>query len=479
MPHRDPGLGGHRALLAILVVASLAFNLMPTMIAPAMPAIQDDLHATPTGVAWVLTGYLLAAAVGTPIVARLGDVHGRERTLLVTLAVFACGLIVAALGRTLPVLIVGRVIQGMVGGAILPLAFGLLRDRLPPERVASGVSVLTATMGVGGSAGLVIAGLVVDAFSYRALFWLGLAMTAVAGLLVSRLRPVRPRHSGQRVDWAGAALLGVALTALLLAIGRANAWGWTAPPTLAFAGAGLGLLGVWALLERAVAAPLVDMRLLRVRGVWIGNLVSLLSGCCMFGAFLLVPQFVQVPRVFGGYGFGASVTVAGVAMVPCSLALLVGGASAARVNRAVGARAALLGGFALAGGGYLLLIARHGELWEVVAAAATIGLGLGLVIATMAALVLRSVSLASTGEATSTTVIMRTVGGAVGAQVAAAVLAAHPVLGSGMPTEQGYLAAFALCAGVALAGLLVALALPRATRRRLSAVQIVNNQRNG
>jgi hypothetical protein len=197
----------------------------------------------------------------------------------------------------------------------------------------------------------------------------------------------------------------------------------------------------------------------------VADVSSLLNGCCQFGAFLLVPQFVQAPHVFGGYGFDASVAVAGLTMVPCSLAMLVGGACAAAAHRNVGPRLALIGGFVLAGGGFAALVPYHAALWQINVAVAVTGLGLGLVMATMGTLLLQSVPRSQAGEATSITVIARTVGGALGSQVAAAILASHLVLGSTTPSEQGYMAGFALCAAVALLGVAVAtLAPPRRAR---------------
>jgi EmrB/QacA subfamily drug resistance transporter len=461
-----PVLRDHRTLVATLIVATLAFNLVATMVAPAMPNIQEELGASTTGVAWVLTAYLLAAAVCTPLVARLGDILGHERVLLATLAIFAVGLLVSAFGQSLSVLVAGRVVQGTVGGAILPLAYALMRERLPADRLSVGVSVLTASMGVGGSAGLVMAGVIVDALSYRWLFLFGLAMTGVAAVLVTRLPPGVEQRIAARVDWLGAGLLAVALSALLIAIGRVDAWGWTGTRTLALIALSAVVLVLWALHERVAEQPLVDVRLLRRRGVWVADVSSLLNGCCQFGAFLLVPQFVQAPHVFGGYGFDASVAVAGLTMVPCSLAMLLGGACAAAVHRNIGPRLALCAGFALAGAGFGALLPFHGALWQINAAVAVTGLGLGLVMATMGTLLLQSVPRSQAGEATSITVIARTVGGALGSQVAAAILASHLVLGSSTPSERGYEAGFALCMGVALLGVAITTFAPgRAIRR--------------
>ena len=187
--------------LGVLLTGALAYALSQTMIAPAIPEIQNDLGTTTTLVTFALTAFLLAASVATPIMGRLGDMFGKERMLVITLIIFALGSLVCALSHSIALLIAGRAIQG-VGGAIFPLSFGIIRDEFPREKVATGIGLISATFGIGGGAGLVISGLIVDHFAYEWIFWLGL-IVAIAG---RRSRPIcsfpsrrsraRPRSTG-------------------------------------------------------------------------------------------------------------------------------------------------------------------------------------------------------------------------------------------------------------------------------------------
>src|SRR3954463_11844724 len=205
-----------------LVMAGMAFALSQTVVSPPLPEIQREFNADPSSAAWILTGYLLAASVATPIIGKLGDLFGRGRVLTVVLLVFALGSAVCALAGSLGVLVIGRVIQG-AGGGIFPLAFGIIREAFPPERVATAIGGISATFGIGGGVGLVIAGPIVSALGPSWLFWLGL-MALPAAFAIWRYVPQEETRPGARVDWAGAALLSVALASLLYGLSKANDW---------------------------------------------------------------------------------------------------------------------------------------------------------------------------------------------------------------------------------------------------------------
>src|SRR3954451_14668075 len=222
------GRQSYNLTLAVLVLSALAYALSQTLVAPALPEIQRVLHTTTTLVTFVLTGYLLSVSVATPIVGRLGDMFGKERMLVVTLVVFGAGSLVAALSHSIEVLIAGRVIQG-VGGAVFPLAFGIIRDEFPPEKVATGIGLISATFGIGGGAGLVLSGVIVDHLSYEWIFWLGLVVVLIAIVATYLFVPESPVKSPARIDWVGAALLSAGLGGLLFGMSQANRWGWGSP----------------------------------------------------------------------------------------------------------------------------------------------------------------------------------------------------------------------------------------------------------
>ena len=184
-----------RVVFLSLLLAGMAFALSQTVVSPALPEIQREFGADASSAAWILTGYLLAASVATPIVGKLGDLFGRGKVLTMVLLVFAAGSAVCALAPSLGVLVAGRVIQG-VGGGIFPLAFGIIRETFPPERVATAIGGISATFGIGGGVGLVIAGLIVEALGASWLFWLGL-MALPAAFAIWRYVPQRGDAAGR------------------------------------------------------------------------------------------------------------------------------------------------------------------------------------------------------------------------------------------------------------------------------------------
>ncbi|MCW2994548.1 MAG: transporter, partial [Conexibacter sp.] len=196
---------GAQATLAVLTLDAVAYALLQSSVTPAVPAIQRSLHASATASAWVITAFLLTAAIATPIAGRL-DVHGKQRVLTVVLGLMVAGTLLAALSRSLGVLIVARAIQG-VGGAVFPLAFGIVSDELPRERVSSGIGWVSAMLGVGTTAGIVVSGPIVAGFGYEALFWMALVPLAVAAIATAVAIPPSPSRGAGGVHWGAAALL--------------------------------------------------------------------------------------------------------------------------------------------------------------------------------------------------------------------------------------------------------------------------------
>jgi EmrB/QacA subfamily drug resistance transporter len=446
---------------AVLALAGATYAVLQSLVAPAIPEIQHEFHTSTTSAAWVLTAYLLSASIFTPVLGRLGDMFGKERMLVGTLVVLAFGTLLAAISTNISVLIAGRVIQG-AGGAIFPLAFGIIRDEFPRERIPHGIALISAILGIGGGLGIVLAGPIIDALSIHWLFWIPLVLIVIATVLAILFVPESPIKTPGRINWSGAALLSAWLTALLVGISEGSEWGWTDGRTLGLFAAAIILLVLWIANEQRAAEPLVDMDMMRIRGVWTVNASAFLIGAGMYSSFVLIPQFTETDAS-AGYGFSASVTQAGLFLLPCTVMMLVVSPFAGRMSARVGSRVPLIGGSVATCLAFVLLAVAHTEKWEMYVASGILGIGIGLAFASLANLIVEAVRPEQTGVATGMNTVMRSLGGSVGSQIGASVIAGT-VVGTALPTEHGFELAFIIAAAACALGAVASLAVPRPTR---------------
>jgi EmrB/QacA subfamily drug resistance transporter len=451
--------------LAILGLAALAFALAQTTLIPALGELKHALDTDEAGVAWTLTGYLLAAAIFTPLFGRLGDMFGKRRMLVISLGAFAGGSVVSALGNTLEVVVAGRVLQG-VGGGIFPLCFGIIRDEFPREKVGTSIGLISATLGIGGGVGLVAGGLIVDHASYHWIFWGGAAMAVIAAVAIELFVPESPVRNPGRVDIRGAVVLGVGLALPLFAISRANTWGWGSPEVLGMVAAGLATLVAWVRLERRTPQPLADIATLRKPPVLMTNITTLLVGFGMFGSFILIPQLAESPESTG-YGLGLTATGAGLLMLPGSLSMLLVGPLSGVLGSRFGNKVPLALGGTATSLGLLLMGFDHGTEGAIIAWNTLASIGIGLAYAAMPNLIVDAVPPAQTGEATGFNAVVRSVGSSLGSQVSAAVLTGSALAATGLPTDSGYTAAFVVSGVVAGLAAVFALAIPRTSHGHL------------
>ncbi len=444
---------------AALATGTLAFVVLQSLVLPALPAIEHQMHVSADAATWTLTAYLLSASVATPILGRMGDIHGKQRLLVVVLAALALGTLLAALATSLELLIVARLIQGLAG-ALFPLSFGIIRDEFPIDRMPTGIGLISMLMGIGSGLGLALGGVIVEHLSIQWLFWIPLPAVIVALAAVIRFVPESPIRSPGGVNVLGGILLAGWLLALLLAVSEAPVWGWTSPLILGLEATSIILFAAWVHSELRARHPLVDMRMMRIPTVWWTNLSALLLGAGMYASAVVIPPFVETTASHG-YGFAASPAMAGLFLVPQSLGMLVVGFVNGPVTAAIGSKAALAIGGVLGGLGFWLLAAAHGHPWQFFAATAVMGLGTGLGFAAMSNLVVNAVPVSQTGVATGMNANVRTIGGALGSQFIATILASGVAVGA-FPHVSAYTISFLVLGGCFLLAGVSALAIPRA-----------------
>lgn len=448
----------YRVTFVVLCAGVAAFSLLQSMVNPVLPTIEAALGTDQATVTWVLTAYLLSASVFTPIIGRIGDKVGKERMLVVALGALAVGSLLAALAPSIGVLIAARAIQG-IGGGVLPLTFGIIRDEFPREKVAGGVGTSAALLAVGGGFGLVLAGPIVDLLGYHWLFWLPMILTTAAAIAAHLVVPESPERTEGRINVLTAVLMSSWLVTLLLAVSQGHSWGWGSPTSVALFAATAVLLPVWVVVEARSDSPLIDMQMMRIPTVWTVNLVALLFGIGMYSMFAFLPQFLQTDDSLTGYGFNASVTVSGLILLPQTVATFVAGLWSGRLANRFGSKPVLVAGALLTSLATLGIVVAHDHQWQLVIESTLLGLAFGLAFAALGNLIVDAVPQSQTGVASGMNANIRTVGGALGSAVVASVVTsgARP---DGLPVEAGYVHGFAFLVVTSGLAALVAVFVP-------------------
>jgi EmrB/QacA subfamily drug resistance transporter len=462
MTEHAPARVHYQATFVVLATAVATYALLQSLVIPVLPTIQAGLHTSQNTVTWVLTAYLLSASIFTPIMGRLGDMRGKEQMLLVALGALAVGSLLSALAASMPLMLVGRVIQG-VGGGVVPLAFGIIRDEFPREKVAGAVGVIAALAAVGGGVGLVLAGPIVNLLDYHWLFWIPMIVLVLAAVAAKLVIPESPVRVPGRLNWVAALLMSGWLVALLVAISEAPSWGWGSARVIGLLVVAAVLAAVWIVVESRSDHPLIDMRMMRIPVVWTTNLVAVLFGVGMYATFAFLPEFLQTPTS-AGYGFGLSITQSGLILLPLSVTMFAFGVASGRLTLRFGGKRVLVAGSAISVVPFLVLVFADDHQWEIVVAMALMGAGFGLAFSAMSNLIVEGVPRSQTGVASGMNANIRTIGGSIGAAVMSSIVAANVAPGA-LPPESGYTHGFEFLAAAAIAAALAATRVPSGLRQ--------------
>ncbi|MET8989941.1 MFS transporter [Nonomuraea wenchangensis] len=452
-----------RQIVTALVTTVFGYSLMQTVVVPALGLLTRELHTTPAWSAWILSAFLLSSAVLTPLLGRLGDLYGKRRVMVGVLAAYAAGMAGAALAQDIAQLIAARVVQG-AALAVVPLSMAILREALPRERLASAMGLVSGIVGAGAGAGLVVGGLLADRLSWRYLFVLGALLALISLSMVARWVPRGERAASGGLDVPGSVLLGLSLVAVLLALTQGPSWGWHSAPVLGLFALGVLLAAGLPALERRRSDALIDVAELADRPMLATHLAALVFGAGSYFFYVAIPLFAQQRPGPDGAGFGASVTVAGLLMLPGMLAIIPAGMAVGRISQAIGSRWPLAIGFLAMAAGSALIAVSHGAYWHHLVFYGMVGAGSGLVMGALPKLIADIVPPARTGTANGLNNIARTVGGVVGSQLAAAVIASGSGGRAGAVPDSAFTALFWLAGGVAVVGVAVSPYAVRALR---------------
>ncbi|MEV0400198.1 MFS transporter [Actinoallomurus sp. NPDC050550] len=447
-------------IVAVLAFGGIVVSLMQTLVIPLLPQLPHLLGSSPGDTTWAVTATLLAAAVATPVIGRLGDMYGKRRMLLVSLVLLIVGSAVAGLSDSLPPMVAGRALQGLASG-VIPLGISIMRDELPVERLGAATALMSASLGVGGALGLPAAAFLAERADWHMLFWTSAGMGVLATVLVLLIVPESPVRTPGRFDLLGAAGLSVGLVCLLLAISKGADWGWTEGLTLGLFAAAVIVLAAWGWWELRTREPLVDLRTTARRQVLLTNIASVVFGVAMFAMSLVLPQLLQLPKATG-YGLGRSMLAAGLVMAPTGLVMMAAAPFSARISAARGPKVTLMAGAVVVAAGYGMGIALMSAIWQLVLVSCVIGAGIGLAYGAMPALIMGAVPVSETAAANSLNTLMRSIGTSMCSAVAGVVLA-HMTITLGpatVPSQNAFRVVMVISAAGAVIALAVAAFLP-------------------
>jgi MFS family permease len=363
------------------------------------------------------------------------------------------GSVLAALTTSLPLLVIGRVLQATSFG-LFPLGIGVLREELPVKRLTSAMALVSGMLSVGAGVGITITGLLMrgDHPDYHQLFWLSTGMT-ILGLLGVLLLPRRAAVATGRLDWIGAAVLGLGLVLLVMPLEQGNAWGWASAATLGSLAGAVVVLAFFVLMERRIEQPLVTTRMLSHRPIVIAHVAGLSTGFSMFAIFLSISALVQSPPSVTGYGFGSSVLAASlIYLLPGSAGGIITAPLGGRLVIRFGAKVTLLIAALLSAAGFALLAVAHSMTWEVIVGSVAVNTGVMFGYAALPALVIQHVDRTETGIANSVNSIFRSVGMSLGTAFVVTLVTRNliPGLPAPLPHEHQFTLIFIIGAAVAL-----------------------------
>jgi MFS family permease len=446
-----------------LLIADMVYGFQQISIIPALPTVQQDLGASREWTVWLFSGYLIVASVAPVLLGKLADRAGQRRVYLGALVVFMLGSVATAVSPNIQLVVIFRMIQG-VGGVVFPLSFAIATEVLPRERVHTAIGVLAGGFGLGSILGLPIGGAIAQWLSWRWIFGVGAIALALGALLVRLTVPPIPPRAKRRLDLPGALLFGGAMGLLVVGITEGPQRGWLSPLTLgAFALCGAVAVG-WCWRETHADEPLMDLSVLRSRGVLLTNLTSTFGGYAVFGVNLLLPFLLEnggAEDPLAGTGLVVGPFLVGLVLLPRAVGQTISSTFTGPLSRRVGLGRLFATGMLLVSAGAFALAFFRSDLWVMLVELLVLGVGFGTTVSLSGSIVALAAPVGETGVATAITSVLRRAGGAVGAQVSVALLA-RIALPGGSPAPAAFATAFVVAAVVGLLGAVcAALVAPR------------------
>ena len=438
------GPAAHDRRSVRLAIGALALGLLlaaldQTIVSTALPTIVSDLGGI-DHLSWVVTAYLLASTAATPLWGKLGDMYGRKRLFQTVIVLFLIGSALCGVAQSMGELIAFRALQGLGGGGLIALSMAIVGDIVPPRDRGRYQGVFGAVFGASSVLGPLLGGVFTEQLSWRWVFYVNLPIGVVALAVIAAVLHVPVRRTDHRVDYAGMAAIAAAATCLVLVTSLGGStWAWGSVQIVALAVVGVALVGLFVLIERRAAEPVLPPRLFRVRTFTVCSAISFIIGFAMFGALTYLPTFLQVVH-------GYSPTLSGVHMIPLVVGLLISSTGSGQIVSRTGRYKVFpIVGTAVTAGGLLLLhqLGVTTPTWVMSLYFLVFGLGLGLVMQVLVLAVQNAVPYEDLGSATSGATFFRSIGASFGVSVFGTIFT-HQLTGKladalrGVPLPHGF-----------------------------------------
>lgn len=419
-----PEVVGHKQILIAfsgLVLAMLLAALDSTIVSTALPTIVSELGGL-EHLSWVVTAYLLAQTIVTPVYGKLGDLYGRKIVMQSAIVLFLIGSVLCGISQNLSQLIAFRALQGLGGGGLVVTTQAVVGDIVPPRDRGRYQGIFGAVFGLSSIAGPLLGGYFTTHWSWRWIFYINLPFGIAALIVLAATLPSVSRRIAHAIDYAGAGLLAVSLSSItLLADFGGTTYPWSSAMSIGLIAVTLLAIGLFVVAEHRASEPVLPMRLFRQQTFVITSTVGLIVGFALFGSVTYFPLYLQVVK-------GVSPTASGMQMIPMMGGMLVTSiVSGQLISRTGRYKIFPIIGTAVMTLGLFLLSRLTAQSTEVTASLLllVLGIGLGLVMQVLVIAVQNAVDYRDLGVATSGATLFRLVGGSLGTAILGAIFAAQ------------------------------------------------------